>query len=350
MQPVPGRRHLDGAQPEAPTVKVLVVDDDPGFREWLAALLRRAGLSADVAGDGVEALESLGKGTFDLVISDLEMPKMDGLMLIRHIRGNPQLAHQYAVMLTSHEDLDSKLTALTVGYDDFLPKSCGEAEVVAKVLAAKRMLTRNRMLSAAASEWQSIASRDELTGVATRRSLIEAAVGALGEGRAVGIAILDLDDFKPVNDTFGHLTGDRILRDIGALFLHRTRSNELIARYGGDEFVLLVCDLPIDDVAGAAQRLVAEIEALSWSSGDATFTIRVTAGVAHSTLIENVSFERLLDAADRDLYARKWIKKNPGGTSPELYDYGRSSPGRVVSLPSATPPAPDTTRTLGDKH
>jgi diguanylate cyclase (GGDEF)-like protein len=274
------------------------------------------------------------------------MPKMDGLALIRQIRATPHLAHQYAVMLTSHEDVDAKVAALTVGYDDFMAKVTGEAEVVAKVLAAKRMLARNRMLSAAASEWQSIASRDELTGVATRRSLIEAAVQALGEGRSIGIAILDLDDFKPVNDTFGHLTGDRILRDIGAPEVHRTRSNELIARYGGDEFVLLVCDLPMDDVVGAAHRLVAEIEALSWTSGGATFAVRVTSGVAHSSLIEDPSFERLLDVADRDLYARKWIKKNPG-LSPDLYDYGRSSPGRVTSLDA---PKADRTRTAGDKN
>ena len=348
MHPPPGRRHFDGTQSDAPAVRVLVVDDDLDFRRWIATLLRRSGLSVEVASDGLEALDHLGKATFDLVIADLEMPKMDGLNLIRQIRATPSLAHQYAVMLTSHEDLDSKLNALTVGYDDFMVKSTGEAEVVAKVLAAKRMLARNRMLSAAASEWQSIASRDELTGVATRRSLIEAAVQSLGEGRNLGIVILDLDDFKPINDTFGHLTGDRILRDIGALFLHRTRSNELIARYGGDEFVLLVCDLPMDDVVGAAQRLVAEIEGLSWTSGDATFAIRVTAGVAHSSLIENASFERLLEVADRDLYARKWIKKNPG-LSIDLYDYGRPSPGRVISLDaSATPP--DRTRTAGDKN
>lgn len=348
MQSLPGRRHLDGVQPDAPAVRVLVVDDDESFRGWITTLLRRAGLTVEVAADGLEALAHLGESSFDLMIADLEMPKMDGLTLIRHIRNAPQLAHQYAVMLTSHEDLDSKLAALTVGYDDFLAKSCGEAEVVAKVLAAKRMLARNRMLSAAASEWQTIASRDELTGVASRRALVDAAVQALGSGRPVGIAILDLDDFKPVNDTFGHLTGDRILRDIGALFLHRTRSNELIARYGGDEFVLLICDLPMDDVAGAAQRLVAEIEALSWSSGDATFTIRVTSGVAHSTLIEDVSFEKLLEAADRDLYAHKWIKKNPG-TSPDLYEYRRQSPGRLVSLPPA-PLADERTRAARDKN
>jgi two-component system cell cycle response regulator len=334
-----GRRHFDGEHFDAPAVRVLLVDDDLHFRRWVTLLMQRAGFTVEVAGDGVEALSCLRTATFDLLIADLEMPKMDGLDLIREIRATPQLAHQYAVMLTSHEDLDSKLAALTIGYDDFLAKSCSEAEVVAKVIAAKRMLARNRMLSAAASEWQSIATRDELTGVATRRALVESVERAIAEGRDVGIALLDLDDFKPVNDTFGHLMGDRILRDIGTLFLRRTRANELVARYGGDEFVLMICDLPLEDVAGAANRLMAEIESLHWTSGDATFAIRVSAGVAHSSLIDSVTLERLLDAADRDLYARKWVKKH-AGSDPALYEYGRSSPGYVVPHPAGSDPAP----------
>lgn len=328
----PGRRHADGEHPDAPSVRVLVVDDDDHFRNWFALLMRRAGFAVEVAVDGLDAMEHLRAATFDLLISDLRMPKMDGLDLIREIRSTPNLAHQYAVMLTSQEDLDSKVAALTVGYDDFLVKSATEVEVVAKVIAAKRMLARNRMLSAAATEWQSIATRDELTGVATRRALIDAAERAIAEGQVIGVAILDLDDFKPINDTFGHLMGDRILRDIGALFLRRTRANELVARYGGDEFVLLVSNLPFDDVAGAASRLVAEIETLQWTSGDVSFAIHVTSGVAHSSLLENVTFEQLIETADRDLYAKKWVKKHPGSRE-ELYDYSRPSAGRVVQLP-----------------
>lgn len=335
----PGRRHADGEQPDAPSVRVLVVDDDDHFRSWFALLMRRAGFAVEVAVDGLDAMEHLHAATFDLLISDLKMPKMDGLDLIREIRATPTLSHQYAVMLTSHEDLDSKVAALTVGYDDFLVKSATEVEVVAKVIAAKRMLARNRMLSAAATEWQSIATRDELTGVATRRALIDAAERTIAEGQVIGVAILDLDDFKPINDTFGHLMGDRILRDIGALFLRRTRANELVARYGGDEFVLLVCNLPFDDVTGAANRLVAEIETLQWTSGDASFAIHVTSGVAHSSLLDKVTFEQLIETADRDLYAKKWLKKHPGSRA-ELYDYSRPSAGHLVQLPAQETPIP----------
>lgn len=312
---------------------MLLVDDDDNFRAWIARLMRRLGFLVETASDGMFALEQLRRGSFDLLISDLEMPRMNGLELIREIRATPELAHQYAVMLTSHEDLDAKVGALNIGYDDFLTKSCTEVEVVAKVIAAQRMLSRHRIVSTAAHEWQAIATRDELTGVATRRAFVEETERCLAEGRMLGVALLDLDDFKPVNDTFGHLTGDRILRDVGALFLSRTRSTDMIARWGGDEFVLLVRDLALADVAGAAERLVTEVASMQWTSGDSCFTMTVTSGVAHSSLLgENATVEQLIDVADRDLYAKKWLKKHPGERT-DLYEYPVSG-ASIVPLPA----------------
>ena len=322
------RRRGDGDQtPEPVAVRVLVVDDDDNFRAWLSLLMRRLGFAVETADSGVSALERLTASSFDLLISDFAMPKMNGIELIQVVRATPQLAHQYAVMLTSHDDLESKISALTLGYDDFLTKSCTEVEVIAKVIAAQRMLARTRVLSAAAHEWQTIATRDELTGVATRRTLVAEAERCLAEAREIGIAVLDLDDFKPINDNFGHLTGDRILRDVGALFLKRTRADDLIARWGGDEFVLLVRDLPIDDVAGAADRLVHEVESMQWTTGDVMFRVGVSGGVAHSSLLDSPTLEQLLGVADRDLYAKKWLKKHPG-ERPELYEY----PGRGARI------------------
>jgi len=328
------RRKQDGdAHDDVPSVRVLLVDDDENFRVWLAALMRRLGFAVETAVDGADGLAKLLARPFDLLISDLEMPRMNGLELIREIRATPALVGQYAVMLTSHDDVKLKVEALTVGYDDFLTKSCTEVEVSAKVVAAKRMLSRQQLLSVAVREWQTLASRDELTGVAARRTFFEDADRCLAEQRAVGIAILDLNEFKAVNDTFGHLTGDRILTDIGALFRRRTRSGDLIARYGGDEFVLLVPDLPLDDVSGAAARLTDEIALLQWTMGEVLIQVTATFGVAHSSLLPRATVEQLLDTADRDLYAKKWLRRNPAAP-PELYEYpGRTASAPVVPLP-----------------
>ena len=322
---------------DPPAVRVLLVDDDENFRAWLTKLMRRLGFAVENANDGEHALTLLRESSFDLLISDYQMPRVDGFDLIRAVRADAKLSQQYAVMLTSRDDVESKVTALTIGYDDFLAKSCTEVEVIAKVVAAKRVVSRQQSLVVAAREWQVLATRDELTGVATRRTLFEEADQYLREGRAVGLAILDLDEFKPVNDTFGHLTGDRILRDLGALFLSRTRSSDLIARYGGDEFLLLVVDLPVDDLIKASERLVAEIESLEWTVDGTTFNITSTSGLAHSSLIPNATLEQLLDAADRDLYAKKWVKKHPDNAS--LYEYpGRSTGGSLIDIPRRDAP------------
>jgi diguanylate cyclase (GGDEF)-like protein len=311
MQTSPQRRHTDDADAVTPPreVRLLVVDDDENFRTWLVRLTRRIGFQVETASNGAEALHLLRAHDFDLLIADFEMPRMDGFELMRAVRRDEALAHQYAVMLTSHDDLDAKIAALSVGYDDFLSKSCTEVEVVAKVVAAKRMVSRQRQLTDAAREWELLATRDELTGVATRRSLYARTDTFLTEKRDVGLAILDLDDFKLINDTYGHLTGDRILRDLGELFIARTRANDLMARYGGDEFLLLVPDSTIDDVRGAAERLIHEVELLRWRTGDASIGIKATSGVAHTSLIPNATLEQLLDSADRALYVQKCAKK-----------------------------------------
>lgn len=309
----PTRRRHDAQPIDPSSVRVLLVDDDENFRTWLAHIIRRLGFAVASAIDGEHALAMMHEASYDLLISDYRMPRLDGFDLIRAVRADPALCNQYAVMLTASEDMESKVTALTVGYDDFLPKSCSEVEVVAKVVAAKRVVGRQRRLADAAQLWEALATRDELTGVLTRRAVFEEAQRHLAAGRSLGLAIIDLDDFKPVNDNFGHLTGDRILHDAGALFLRVTREEDRIARYGGDEFLLLTVDRPADDLAGAAARLIAEIETLHWTNGEDMFAVSATYGAAHSSGMPGASLEQLLDAADRDLYANKWSKKRAAG-------------------------------------
>lgn len=330
----PTRRRNDGDPFEdPPSIRVLLVDDDDHFRLWLTHLMRRLGFAVETAIDGTDALAKLHARPFDVLISDFEMPRMNGIELIREIRAIPALCSQYAVMLTSHDDLQSKVDALTTGFDDFLTKSCTEVEVVAKVVAARRMLSRQPLLSVAVREWQALAMRDELTGVAMRRTFFDEAERLLAEKRAIGVAIIDLDSFKPINDNFGHLTGDRILRDIGAMFIRRTRASDLIARYGGDEFVLLVSDLTLDDLTGAASRLNDEIAAGQWDVNDGTIRVTASFGVAHSSLLPQATVEQLLEAADRDLYAKKWVRRNPDAP-PHLYEYsGQQTGAEVVKLP-----------------
>src|SRR6185436_2232466 len=117
--------------------------------------------------------------------------------------------------------------------------------------------------------------------------------------------------FKHINDTYGHLAGDRILRDVGSLFMRRTRHEDLVGRFGGDEFVMVVHTPNVDDVAGMAHRVATDLTAAQWIfDGDMVGTSAST-GFACSSLMELPTLSKLLAACDRDLYKNKWIRKNP---------------------------------------
>ncbi len=176
-----------------------------------------------------------------------------------------------------------------------------------------------------------LATRDELTGLFNRRYFFTEAERRLAEGAPVGVVFFDLDGFKEVNDTFGHLAGDRILRDVGSLFLRRTRHEDLIARYGGDEFVMLVASKSPTEIERIAARLCDEIGAMQWTFNATTIQVGISNGIAASTLLERPALELLLEAGDRDLYKNKWLRAHPA-IDPALYKYDHGGAVRSSDL------------------
>jgi diguanylate cyclase (GGDEF)-like protein len=227
--------------------------------------------------------------------------------------------------------VQTKITALRLGFDDFMTKSDSELAVAAKLSAARRLVTRQRRLDNTVRELYGLATRDELTGLHNRRYFFTEAERILGEGRVVNLVLLDLDDFKAINDTFGHPAGDRILRDIGGIFLARTRRGDLVARYGGDEFIMLVADLAPNDVTAMAERLVNEISSIEWTFDGTTFVVKMAAGIACSQFLDKTTIAQLLAVADRDLYKTKWTRKHPD-LDPSLYEYDTTRQAQVVEF------------------
>jgi two-component system cell cycle response regulator len=328
--PLRRRQDVDG-QDVAP-LRALLVDDDEHYRTFLAHLIGDLGFHVATAQDGQAGVELFGSGTFDLVIVDCEMPRMSGLDLIVELRRHERAAETYAVMLTGREDTQTKLNALRAGFDDFLTKSASEPEIVAKLGAARRLVTRHRRLDAAVRELYGLATRDELTGLFNRRFFYAEAERLIEEGADVSFVLFDLDDFKRVNDTYGHLAGDRILRVVGSLFLRQTRHEDLMARYGGDEFVMLVRGSVIAEVEALSARLGAELGRLQWTFGVDTVGIGVSTGFACSTLLDQPSVARLLSAGDRDLYKNKWMRRHPD-LDVSLYEYDRNRAERLLDFP-----------------
>jgi diguanylate cyclase (GGDEF)-like protein len=331
------RRFGPGARSDAEALRLLVVDDDSNYCAYIRIIAQKIGFAVDVAADGESALEQLTRHAYDVAVIDQEMPRLNGLGLIGRMRADETTRGVYALMLTGREDLETKLTALDRGFDDFMTKSSSEAELVAKLAASKRIAARQRTLDSTARELYGMATRDELTTVFNRRFFVAETARVLAEGTSLSLVLFDLDRFKEVNDTFGHLAGDQVLHDVGVLFQRSTRAEDLIARFGGDEFVMVIAVPPIVDVEAIAARLVEEVQALQWVVGEERFGISVTTGFASTDLLSQPTVDRLLDVADRDLYKNKWARKNPEAR-PDLYEYPAA--GRKIDLVLPLRPTP----------
>ncbi|PYQ51955.1 MAG: hypothetical protein DMF59_06245 [Acidobacteria bacterium] len=319
MKPFPERRITDVVDGSASIdMTALIVDDESSYRTYIRALAEKVGFTVDEAADGNTALEKLSKTAFDVLIVNLDTPGIEGLE-----RMAPK--ETYSVLLTSREDVDKKIAALEAGYDDFLSKSATELEAVAKLVGARRMVTRQQTFTHLVRDLYGLASRDELTGLFNRRILFSETEKLISSGAPVSLLLFDLDDFKRVNDTFGHVVGDRVLRDVGALFQRSTRPEDLVGRYGGDEFIMVVSGSPFYLVESIAERLASDINDLTWHIGNDEFSVGVSVGIASSHFLDDATITQLLDAADRDLYKNKWVRKHP--------DQLRSAASRDVQLP-----------------
>lgn len=301
---VDGRRR---SEQEREKVHILAVDDDRFYLNYLQLVLSRAGFEVSVAHNGPEAIERIrAEKNIDLLLVDLSMPQMDGIETVQRIHEGQYVPGLYTILLTAQDRTETKLRALDSGLDDFLTKASPEPEIVAKLRSAARRLEMERRLHLQNEELQNLALTDELTGIANRRALFREGEQILAAGRTLSAVLFDLDLFKQVNDTYGHVAGDRILADVAAALREHTRYGDIIARYGGDEFVMLLPDTEMDEARQIAERLMARIRQLRWTMNDSVVTIGASWGVAMA-LSARESMMTLLARCDTQLYRRKRV-------------------------------------------
>jgi two-component system cell cycle response regulator len=299
------RRKTDAEKPKpAAKVRVLAVDDDRSYLKYLQFILKGAGFDVAVASDGASAIEQIRNDRdIGLLLVDLAMPRMDGIETVRQIQQDVPSSDLYTILLTAHDGTDVKLRAFDGGVDDFITKATPEAEIVAKVRSAARRLEMERRLHLENEELQTLALTDELTGIANRRALLRAGDALLGGRRALSLALFDLDHFKRINDSYGHVMGDRILADVAACLKARTRVGDVIARYGGDEFVLLLPETEEGEAWRIAQRIAESVSTLRWPVVSGSLQVTVTFGI--SGLGTASSIGDMIAVCDRALFAGK---------------------------------------------
>src|SRR5262245_7223064 len=247
------------------TWRILLVDDEPTQRLIMARLLKRAGYEVETAANGREALTRIEAGDFQLMITDWEMPEMDGIALCSALRSSPGKAYIYTILLTARDAIEHVVTGLQAGADDYLTKPVIEAELIARLSTGKRIVTLERSLRTANEENRRLSITASLTGAYNRRYLMEQLPREIERaaryGRQLAAIMCDVDHFKKINDTLGHQVGDDVLRWFVSKLQSGVRACDWVARYGGEEFVLVLPETNVANAAIAAEHLRAEITA-----------------------------------------------------------------------------------------
>jgi diguanylate cyclase (GGDEF)-like protein len=286
-------------------MKILIADDEPGSRLLVSSAVTRLGHDPTLGADGDEAWRLYQELAPDVVITDWQMPGLDGTELARRIRAARSDRYTYVLVLTGAADDHAAREAMEAGADDVIAKPLDPADLERKLIAAARVTGLHRQLHADARH-------DPLTGVGNRLRLSEdlEALAARVEryGHAYCVAIFDVDHFKAYNDAEGHLHGDDVLRHVAHALRDAVRGGDAVYRYGGEEFVVLLPEQTLASATAAGERLRAAIEALALPHPDGG-VVTVSAGV--SGLGDgSCSPEDLFAAADEALYAAKAAGRN----------------------------------------
>lgn len=288
---------------------ILLVDDTPTVRFKYEVLLKKAGFDVDSANGAHQALSMLTPDhDYDLVITDLKMPEMDGFGLVKEIRDNPRMHMLPVLMLTGSDDEQDLLTNLDGGVSDYLLKSCGVPELLARV----RNLVRMKVLQ---DELTIASQTDALTHLANRRfgvgRLAEEIERARRYDRSLSVVLIDIDHFKKVNDTLGHQAGDEVLVSVSDELRNTLRKSDCAIRWGGEEFLFVFPETDGMEAAGIVNRLRSHLEShpVDVTTNDGTpVPVTVSGGVAE--LSSDDTLETLVDRADQALYRAKETGRN----------------------------------------
>jgi len=307
--------------------KILVVDDSRTQLEWLVQVLRKEGFDVAEARDGKEAIRQVRASPPDLVLLDMVLPDMDGLEVLRFIKARTEDSFIPVIILSVKSDLDSKVTGLRIGADDFLAKPFAEAEILARCAAMLRIKHLQERLHDVQRKLEEQSITDSLTSLKNRRffdeRLHEEFRRAQRYGDYLSLIMIDLDHFKQVNDRFGHPAGDTVLREAAALIRASIRDPDICARYGGEEFAVILPKTHMTGALAVAERIWRELGAKDYvlgtggpgapdAEGAAARTIRITAslGIAFYPSKDITSGELLLRFSDQALYEAKRAGRN----------------------------------------
>ncbi len=287
--------------------KILVIDDEPEIRELLAEILQEEGFEVFGAADGVEGLELFHDIKPDLVITDVKMPRKDGLEVLRGVKDSESDID--VIILTGHSDEATAIECLRSGAYDYLLKPVEDIEVlllaVNRAIHKRKLELKNKDLL---RQLEEMVIRDPITGVYNFRQLHvyldEEMTRSQRYGHAFCIFIVDVDHFKAVNDNYGHLFGDHVLKKLCEIMQGSLRNTDRLFRYSGKEFLILMPETSQEEAATVADRIMDAIRIHTFISNEKKAKITVSIGGAGFPF-QSIDKVELFKLADHALYKAK---------------------------------------------
>jgi two-component system cell cycle response regulator len=294
---------------------ILLVEDHDLMAGKITEHLDEAGHQVSRAVSGAEALERSEAADLDLIIVSLRLAGEDGLRLCSQFRSHDATRHVPILLLINEGDLQELAKGLDLGVTDYLIRPIDKNELLARVRTQIRRRRYHDKLRSMLDKSVSLAYTDPLTGIYNRRymdSHLDRKIMEIGEtNKPVSVMMLDIDHFKQVNDTYGHGAGDEVLKGLAERVVGGIRDFDLLARYGGEEIVVIRPSTPADNALMVAERLRKRLEREPFAVSDSDEPLAVTASIGVATTLDaNETAEALLARADKALYQAKNAGRN----------------------------------------
>lgn len=307
---------------------ICVVEDCPDTRRLIFQTLSHAGFACRVVADGIEAWEEITRHPPKVVLSDWHLPGLDGMELCHRLRNHPDLSDTFFVLMTAHDKEGSKTLALCSGADDYLTKPVDLDELVARMRVGHRIWVMQDKLRQAAY-------RDGLTGLFNHDHLNRVLEAEMNRSRRYGgglsFIMIDLDCFKAVNDTHGHLTGNEVLVQVARCLQETVREVDSVGRFGGDEFAIVAPEASLEAATAMAERIRTQIGLKVRVQGADDFTLTASLGVSSTDDLRVKSAADLADLADQAMYFAKRHGRNRVATAAQIPD-DHTSPDSLIEI------------------
>jgi len=296
-------------------LKILIADDSVISRHLLDATLRKWGYEVAIACDGEEAWHILQQDDAPpIAILDWMMPGLTGTEVCRLVRQRAREPYTYILLLTSKALKEDLVEGMDAGADDYIVKPFDQHELQVRLRAGTRLIDLQAQLLSAREALREQATRDALTGLWNRSSMLEILAREISRARReqtpLGVVLLDLDHFKNINDTYGHLAGDAVLREAARRLQQCIRTYDSIGRYGGEEFLVVFPGCEEANAARQAERLRSVLSTDPLLLTETTVTLTASFGVTSWNPGEDTDTELLIRRADEAMYRAKKLGRN----------------------------------------